>query len=51
MLLKSNDKHLTFFTKGIIFAHHIQCIAESFGQNEAVEAVFEAALNTRKKCL
>ncbi len=25
----------------------IQCIAESFGQNEAAEAAFEAALNTR----
>jgi hypothetical protein len=26
---------------------YIQCIAESFGQNEAAEASFEAALVTR----
>jgi hypothetical protein len=40
--------------KSLIFKHKIQCIAESFGQNEAAEATFEAteaafeaALDTR----
>ena len=26
---------------------HVQCIAESFEQNEAAEAAFEAALDTQ----